>query len=59
VSEDLTQEEIEELGEDLKQTAIAWLKSGEDVIISLHCLSLMIGVVTLTDEEAGEVQVVH
>ena len=50
MSEELTEKDIDEIVEDLGETARAWLKSGEDVIISLHCQSLMIGVVTLTDE---------
>lgn len=51
MSEELTEEEIEFIADNLKHSAIEWLKTGEDVIISLHALSQTIGVVVLQDEE--------
>ena len=57
--EDLTKEEIDEICEDLAETARAWLKSGEDVIISFHTQALMIGIVSLDESNQPEEMVVH
>lgn len=49
------EEEIEQMLDYLNDKVRAWYKSGEDVIISVHLPSLMVGLVTIEEDEEADI----